>query len=416
MPAVEMAGQSIPFELGPARHEAWPWRVGIIIDSGELVAEISGALSEMNAQWEFHVAASAPAFEIAGLIQRQRPDVIFVELAAVEGSPVEWINIIRPSSEIPLVVALHSNAEPAGMIAAMRAGASEFVSSPVRPGIFETMDRVGTQLEARQTTTAAPGRMLGVLSAKGGCGATTLACHLAVAMQMATGTGRVLLADLDHQSPGVDRVYRSQVRAGVTEAFDSVRRLNSACWPEFVTPVTGSVDLLSAARGTAGPEAGLPEPWRIENLFRFVRRHYSWILADLGRQVNPSNWAFLPNIEDLLLVTAPDVPALYQTRSVLQALAYRGFKKSRVHLVLNRNQKVPQDFWIESIEQMFDMKVLAVLPYDMGTLGKMPRHGFEFPATSAYGRSVSKLAGLMLKSAGAEASALGATQARAQPA
>ena len=116
-------------------------------------------------------------------------------------------------------------------------------------------------------------------------------------------------------------------------------------------------------------------------------------LADLGRNLNPAVWAFIQNLDELFLVTAPDVLALYQTRSILQTLTGRGFDKARLHLILNRNQRGPQDFWIESIKKMFEMNVIAVLPDDPTALERVPREGFEFPAASPFGRAITKLAG-----------------------
>ena len=113
---------------------------------------------------------------------------------------------------------------------------------------------------------------------------------------------------------------------------------------------------------------------------------------DLGRHLNPANWALLQNIEELFIVTAPDVLALYQTRSVLQTLSNRGFDKGRVRIILNRNLSSPQDFWVESIEQMFEMNVFAIIPNDDGTFEKLPRDRFEFPAETPFGRALIKMA------------------------
>jgi pilus assembly protein CpaE len=226
-----------------------------------------------------------------------------------------------------------------------------------------------------------------------------VACHLAFALHAACAPGKVLLADLDHQSPAAHRVFRTVSRDRLGDAFDSVRRLNSSCWPDFVVQVAPGVDLVGGLAGgaTTGAATPLPEPWRVDNLFRFVARHYSWILADLGRHLNPVNWAFLQSIDELFIVTAPDVLALYQTRSILQTLTSRGFDKSRVRLILNRNQSSPQDFWVESIEKMFELSIVSVIPNDRATLAGLSRERFEFPANSAFGRSVTRLANRVAK-------------------
>jgi pilus assembly protein CpaE len=403
----------------------WAWKIGLVLETPQLRSEILSAVTEAGAAKVFEFPASAASFEIANAVDRDKPDLLFAELAHMSKPAAEWIADVRRGEETPLVVAVHPAAEPSEMISALRAGASEFLCLPVKPAIYEAMERIGTLLESRRSAMIERGKIAGVLSAKGGCGATSIACHLSAALVSAGqavpnqnkpgqnkpngARTRVLVADLDYQSPGARGVFRIHPHAHAGEAFDAVRRLSSNAWREFATPVVSGVDLLASpmdmpsntlSSGTtpdntaAAPDisAALPEQWRVESLFRFVSRQYHWILVDLGRHLNPANWVLLQNIEELVIVTAPDVLALYQTRSILQTLSNRGFDKSRVKIVLNRNLSSPQDFWVESIEQMFEMSVFGVIPNDDGTFEKLPRDRFEFPAETPFGRALTKIA------------------------
>jgi pilus assembly protein CpaE len=347
------------------RRPDWAWKVGLILDTPDLLIEILSAVNEAGAVKVFEFPASSSSFDVATAVDRDKPDLLFVELALTSRPAAEWISDVRRGEETPLVVAVHPTAEPLAMISALRSGASEFLSLPVKPAIYEAMERVGTLLESRRNAMMQSGKIAGVLSAKGGCGATSIACHLSAALysfasrpltnQLITNQGytapaRVLVADLDYQSPGTSGVFRINPHTNAGEVFDAVRRLNSNVWREFVTRVADGVDLLSSPADTpSNIAAAPPEQWRVESLFRFIGRQYGWILVDLGRHVNPANWAMLQHIEELFIVTAPDVLALYQTRSVLQTLSNRGFDKGRVRIILNRNLSSPQDFWVESI-------------------------------------------------------------------
>jgi pilus assembly protein CpaE len=409
-----------------------------VLDTPVLRSEIVSAIAEAGAGTPFEFLASAPSFEVATAVDRDKPDLLFVELSRTSKPAAEWIADVRRGEEMPLIVAVHPVADPPEMISALRAGASEFLCLPIRPAIYEAMERIGTLLESRRHAMMERGKIAGVLSAKGGCGATSVACHLSAALVAANQSTenrsnlirsnhdfrsnhgfksdqdksngartRVLVADLDYQSPGARGVFRTQPQAHAGGAFDAVRRLSSNAWREFATPVVSGVDLLaspmdmpSKALSSDDPSSynslavsnNPPEQWRVESLFRFVSRQYNWILVDLGRHLNPANWVLLQNIEELVIVTAPDVLALYQTRSILQTLSSRGFDKSRVKIVLNRNLSSPQDFWVESIEQMFEMNVFGVIPNDDGTFEKLPRDRFEFPAETPFGRAVTKIA------------------------
>jgi pilus assembly protein CpaE len=394
----------IPSFSDASRQSDWPWKAGLVLETPELASEINSALAEAGCAPVFELRPSASSFEIANAVERERPDVLFAELSRTSKPAAEWMADIRHEDGTPLVVAVHSAPEPSEMIAALRAGAGEFISPPVRPAIYEAMERIGSQLETKQSRTVERGKILGVLSAKGGCGATTIACYLGAALASTNSAMRVLIADLDYQSPGAHDIFRVAPRGDAAAAFASVRRLNLSVWREFVTTAASGVDLLA---GSGGPQPAAPEQWRAESLFRFISRQYSWVLADLGRHLNPANWMLLQNIDELLVVTAPDVLALYQTRSILQTLSSRGFDKGRIRIVLNRNVSSPQDFWVESIEQMFEMTVFGVVPNNAtqadlksvegGFLQKPPRDQFEFPAGTPFGQALMKLAGRLLK-------------------
>jgi len=387
-------------------------RVGLVADSPELSSEIALAIAEAGGTQVFRFPAAAIPFEIANAVQREKPDILFAELSRVSKTAAEWMTDVRRGEDTPFVVAVHTVAEPSEMISALRAGASEFLSLPVRPAIFEALDRIGSQLESRRSATVEPGKIAGVLSPKGGCGATSIACYLSAALQLAAPSTRILVADLDYQSPCAHNVFRvgaaqgSDRRSNAGDALEAVRRLSSSSWREFVTTVAPGVDLLtSPAEGISSfYEAGLPEQWRLESLFRFISRQYTWVLTDLGRHLNPANWTVMQNIDELYIVTAPDVLALYQTRSVLQTLSNRGFDKSRVRIILNRNLSSPQDFWVESIQQMFEMSVFGVIPNDESSLEKLSRDRFEFPADTPFGRAISKIAARIVRPGGSPGS------------
>jgi pilus assembly protein CpaE len=304
--------------------------------------ELAAALAEVRATCVFQIAATASVLEIFALIERDRPDLLFVELSATSAPAREWMAAVQGEDGRPLVAAVNVSADPVHMISALRAGATEFLS----PAIFAALDRIAARLDSSRPAEAVRGKIIGIVSAKGGCGGTTLACHLGLALGRANqlkdqSAIKVLIADLDYQSPAVHRICHLKPQRSAAETFDSVRKLSSSNWSEFFTPLAPSVDVM------AGPEpcdAILSEPWRIESLFR--------------------TWAFLQHVDELMVAAAPDVLALYQTRYILQTLTSRGFERSRIRLILSMSENTPRDFWIESVEQMFEMRLFDAIPAD----------------------------------------------------
>ncbi len=369
-------------------------QIAVVADSPAIRDQLYGVFSEIGSTVLFDLPPSASPIEVASALEKTRPDVLFVETARLSLAPAAWIAEARRGNDLPLVVALHPTEDPGEMIRALRAGATEFLALPLRPAMYEAIDRTAAILESKRAAAAQRGQVLGFLSAKGGCGATTILCHLASAItQAASKPVRAMIADLDCQSAGAASLLRSNPRFHVYDALEQVRRVNTSSWRDLVCATEAGVDLLAGAPNLPQSAAqSLMEPWRVEALFRFMARNYSYVCVDLGRQLNPSNWAFLQNIDDLYLVTSPDVLALFQTRTVLQTLSSRGFDKSRIRLILNRNHSGPQDFWKESIQQMFEMPVYFVLPNDYARLAHGPRDKYQYPTDTDFGRHMIKLA------------------------
>src|SRR5580698_3374348 len=183
----------------------WAWKIGLVLETPALRSEIMSAMAEAGAATLFEFAAAAPSFEVANAVDRDKPDLLFVELSHTSKPAAEWIGDVRRGEDKPLIVAVHSAADPAEMISALRAGASEFLCLPIKPAIYDAMERISTLLESRRHSMVERGKIAGVLSAKGGCGATSVACHLGAALVAAKSNAastRVLVADLDYQSPG----------------------------------------------------------------------------------------------------------------------------------------------------------------------------------------------------------------------
>ncbi len=392
------AGAGTDTAVNGSRTSEWRWKAATVVESPELLAEIALVLGASGATRAFDIPTSSSSFEVATAVDREQPEVLFVEFARIARPAAEWLADVRRGREIPLIVAVHPTADPAEMISALRAGASEFLSLPIRPAVYDAMDRLGLLLDSKINDKVESGRVIGILSAKGGCGATTVACCLSAGLHVAEPKSRILVADMDYQAPSAPSVFKRKPVVNASEAFEAVRRLSSSSWREFVSAVRPGVDLLaSPADNAQGDVPELPEQWRMESLFRFIVHQYNWILLDLGRHLNPGNWTLLQHVEELLIVTAPDVLALYQTRSVLQTLTGRGFDKSRVKLLLNRNQSSPSDFWVESIQQMFEMSVFGVIPNDENAVTKLGGDTFELPDDTPLTKAIAKIATKLVK-------------------
>ena len=74
-------------------------------------------------------------------------------------------------------------------------------------------------------------------------------------------------------------------------------------------------------------------------MLAFARPHYDWTLVDLGRSLSRMAMAALEEIDEACLVTTLEVPALHQSKQIVQTLLDSGYGKNRIRLILNRAPK-----------------------------------------------------------------------------
>ena len=126
---------------------------------------------------------------------------------------------------------------------ALRAGVMEFLYPPVRDNLLKALERAQQQVHRRP-----PGKVLGILSAKGGCGATTVACHTAVAIaeRVRREDKHTVLIDLDLNTGMVRFLMRSSSPYSVLDAASNLQRLDIGYWKALTSNDAPGLDVIAA--------------------------------------------------------------------------------------------------------------------------------------------------------------------------
>jgi pilus assembly protein CpaE len=226
------------------------------------------------------------------------------------------------------------------------------------------------------------------LSAKGGCGATTVACHVAVEMQKATGS-EVLLADFDVDTGLVGFLMKSKTQYSIMDAVRNVHRLDLSYWKAIVSNGQAHLEVVAAP-----PPASISEPLdggQFRQVLQFLRTAYDWIVTDLGRSVNPLTMGVLEEIDDLYVVATLDMPSLHQTKQIVQVMLDAGYSRNRLHLVLNRMPKRP-DFGPAEVQRVLGLSIYEMLPNDYPDLYEAYAEGNLLNGSTELGRALTALA------------------------
>jgi pilus assembly protein CpaE len=229
-------------------------------------------------------------------------------------------------------------------------------------------------------------RVVGLLSAKGGVGTTTLACALAAELQR-QGQGEVLLADLDLHSNAASFLLGIKPAYSLLDAVENTHRLDEEFWRSIVVKGPGRLDVL-ASPALRGQEE--PEPEKVRQLLNRLSVDYSWIVLDLGR-LNNGSMMLLESMQQVILLTSTTLASLHQARQTVGSLHAAGWVGEKLRLAvtdLPGNQELSD----LSLQEMVGVPVALHLPDSSADLQDAAHKGGIPDEDSTYRESVARFA------------------------
>jgi pilus assembly protein CpaE len=270
----------------------------------------------------------------------------------------------------------------------MRAGIHEYLYPPLQENLRRALERRSVERgRKRDGAIKAGGKAFGMFSAKGGCGATTIACH--VAAELGRQNHKVLLADLDLDAGMVAFITKTKGNYSILDAVNNIHRLDISYWKALVSNGIPGVEIVSSPLALATKQQ--PKDEQVRHVLAFARPNYDWTIVDLGRSLSRIAMAALEEIDEVCLVTTLDVPALHQSKQIIQTLLDSGYGKNRIKLILNRAPK-RLDITPGELEKMLGVPIFALVPNDYQELYETYAEGRMLNRSSELGKQLAKLA------------------------
>lgn len=290
---------------------------------------------------------------------------IVVEVEAWERTSIDrLVRLARQGTGAPVIAAVAS-ADVSLVRTLLREGIADVIALPLDPD-----ELTGAVLEAQarralvvQPITLAP--LLCVARSSGGCGATTVATHLASALTAKQWEGKkVILGDLDLQFGSVAN-YLDLTRTGsITELMGARDRIDSFLLGSIASETADGLAVI----GT--PEHILPlDSVDVDGLLAVVeqmRRHYGLVVVDLP--AGWTNWSasLVATASLIVVVTEPTLASVRQARRTLELFDTLAIAGERVAVVANKvENRMFRPISTRDIGDTLNREIIATLP-DMG--------------------------------------------------
>ncbi len=293
----------------------------------------------------YEVTPADTAAEGLRLWGSAHPDLIVVESDLPDQDGYDVVGRIREgdstSSHTPVVL-LGSGSDVDSKVRGLRAGADDYLSTPIHPQELSARVRGLLARFARTPAPVAPrakqtfGRVLAFYGAKGGVGTTTLAINTAIALHREQKRS-VALVDANLQF-GDHRVFLD-LSTKLHSIVDVVTAsgIDSDIVRGMMVRHESGIEMLLAPPMPESAELVSKDHHHVLRIVEILRTLYDYVVVDLDQQLDDHTLDVIGTADRLIVVLTADLSCIKNVRLVLATMSQLGVPNARLMLVLNRS-------------------------------------------------------------------------------
>lgn len=306
---------------------------------------------------DFRHAAEAirsrrPWMIVAELGTDMRPLKRLSEETAAFSPETVLVAVFRPDMFGPEV------SESAVLIEAIRWGVRDFIRRPIsQHDVTQLLSRLVQQPNGRSRP---HGRIVSMISNKGGVGKSTLAVNTATALAM-RHPERVLLIDASLQMGVCASMLDLQPSLTLTDAYRQQDRLDEMLLRQLATPHVSGLHLLAAPSNAV--EGTRIDDEVLSRVLTLARRAYDYTIVDTFPLLDRVMMAVLDLSDQVYLVLENVVPTVLSGVKLIELLDSMNFDASQQHVVINRYARRSGNLRPMDVATRLGRSVEHVLPF-----------------------------------------------------
>jgi len=308
---------------------------------------------------------------------------IFDPSFATDAGVSDGGQLLQVDPELPLVL-VADTLDMSVLRTALRIGFADVVDAPVdRAKIDGMLELIDDQVQKAvlKEAKARIGKIITIMSPKGGAGKTMTTANVALQLAMWGDPSRVVIVDADLQFGDVCIAMQIEPIHTIVEAAADLDQLDDELLESLLSTHSSGLRVLAAPL-----EPSLADKVSTQVVVRvlgMLKRMYDYVVIDTAPFLDEPVLSILERSDDVLLVVEMDLPSVKNAKLALDTLKLLKFPLGKIKLVLNRmNSKARLD--VGELERSLELEVQAAVSSDK----LVPRAVNEGePVVSLYPRS-----------------------------
>ncbi|MFO8006383.1 MAG: hypothetical protein R6V05_01460 [Candidatus Brocadiia bacterium] len=320
------------------------------------------AIIETFAQYDPEMALEAIADlrEAPSRVVEEEPSIVVVGVDTPSDPALKTIESINAGPADVGIIVVSKEPSQELLVSCMRAGTDEFIEYPVDQG--ELGKAMQGLLRRKGIASSGEGTVVGVFSATGGVGVTSVACNVAVGIaQELRAENACCVLDMNMQFGSV--ALALDIREFTHTLLDAVQeqeRLDENLLRSFMSRHPSGLSVLPGPLSVADLEG--MDPWGVRSVIRLCRKLYRYTVLDLPHVIDDCSVVGLDEADEIFLICDMVLPSIRNTIRAVETFHELDYKTEKVRLIVNRFYDSDQ-VSLDEISEHISLPVHWLVPY-----------------------------------------------------
>jgi len=292
-------------------------------------------------------------------------DIIVLEIGDDLEKEFQFIHSLHDSDANKGVFLTSSRTEPEILLRALRAGAKEFFTQPLKRE--EIINAFG---KFREKQVYAPsngngkkkGKIINVLGSKGGIGTTTISVNLALSLLASPHDNQrsVAIMDLNLLFGEVPLFLGLKPVFSWGEIVQNISRLDSTYLNSVIAKHDSGMHVLPSPAQFDGVNVANSEI--IGKILQLMQKEYDYIVIDSGQSLDDMSLKVLELSDTVLINSILSLPCLINCKRLLESFWRMGYPRNEyIKIIMNRYHK-NSDISLKDAEKGIQRKIFWTIP------------------------------------------------------
>ncbi len=309
----------------------------------------------------------------ADVVAQTNPDIGLVAIDTDPQKALELVGRLCVSSPDCAVLVVSSSNDGSLILQALRAGAKEFITQPVRiEDLLAALGRISERRAGRGDNRSRGNQVIAVAGAIGGVGTTSLAVNLGCILAKEPHHS-VALVDLDLCLGDADVFLDTIPDYTLVDVAQNVTRLDFTLLKRSLTKHSSGLYLLP--RPVQLEDVSLITPDDLQRVIGLLKATFTHLVLDLSKSYTAIDMIALEMADQILLTTQLDLPCLRNVVRLMMSFGNMDDLADKVKIVVNRVGLDGGQITLKKAEETIGKEIFWQLPNDYRTMIEARNNG-----------------------------------------